>query len=120
MRKYWPMEGTGLTALDPQLAAIGRAELGERGIDLCLDTCIEGCSDREATMRGPDGQRAVEVATLLWTAGTRPAAWVSDLGLPTERGALKVDRHLRVEKCIILYSRGSHRASAAGSGPDHS
>jgi len=95
-----------LTAFDPELAAIGQAKLRERGIDLCLNTRIEGCSERAVTLLGPDGRRVVEAATLLWTAGTRPAAWVSDLDLPTERGALKVDRYLRVEGCERVFAVG--------------
>ncbi|MFQ5551019.1 MAG: NAD(P)/FAD-dependent oxidoreductase [Gemmatimonadales bacterium] len=85
-----------LIGFDEALAAMGLEELRRRGIEVLLDTLVTGIGDGSVLVKGAGGACEIESHTLIWTAGTTPGSWLQEIGFPTERGALVVDRYLRV------------------------
>ncbi len=88
-----------LPGWDDELAAQGLAQLRERGIDVRLETLIAGATASAVTIRDKNSDREASIAagTLIWTAGTAPPDWIAEIGLPTERGAIRIDKQLRVQ-----------------------
>lgn len=77
---------------DEGLAEEGRRTLEERGLDVRLETLVEGAGNGTVSFSG-GGE--VAARTLVWTAGVAPHPLAGDAGLPTEDGAAVVDEHLR-------------------------
>jgi NADH dehydrogenase len=80
--------------INADLAEFTRRELQGRGIEFRIGTTVQEI--------GPDHLRlatgeTMPTSTVVWTAGVRPHPTVSTLGLPLERGRIKVDATLRVE-----------------------
>ena len=76
------------------LAEFCMAELRLRGIDIRLQTTLEEVTERSARLS--DGE-TIPTRTVVWTAGVKPHPVVGKLGLPLERGRIKVDSYLQVE-----------------------
>lgn len=100
-----PADGI-LPGWDADLAEEGLRCLRARGIDVRLGTRIEAFADGCVTTRMEDRSERIPACALIWTAGTTPAAWVSGLPLPTERGAVRVRPTLQVEGHERLFAVG--------------
>ncbi|GAA2070317.1 NAD(P)/FAD-dependent oxidoreductase [Streptomyces albiaxialis] len=91
--------------------AMGRYALRElrgRNIDVRLETRLDSCEDRVATLS--DGSRH-PTRTLVWTAGVKPHPILAASGLPlNERGRLRCAPTLRVEDTDHAWSAGDAAA----------
>jgi NADH dehydrogenase len=93
-----------LPELPSQLAAYAADQLGERGIEVAVDTRLE--SAEGGTIRLSSGE-SFSAETLVWTAGVKPSPLARDSGFPVDdQGRVLVDATLRV--------RGLDGAWAAG------
>jgi NADH dehydrogenase len=92
-----------LNGFDAGLAAAGLDRIRQRGVEVCLGARIVQAAPGLVTWRHGDTTEALPAGLFVWTAGTGPVAWVSSLGLPTERGALVVTPTLQVQgqECIF-------------------
>lgn len=98
-----------LPGWDPELVEEGQETLRRSGIDLRLDTRLEGASEESVELSSDEGKaERLPASTLVWAIGTRPRSGVlEDSGLPLgPDGHVEVDRHLR--------ARGRERIWAAG------
>src|SRR3954465_13607612 len=80
--------------ISADLADFTRRELMGRGIEFRLGTTIEEVGADH--VRRATGE-TMPTSTVVWTAGVRPHPAVAKLGLPLERGRIKVDATLRVD-----------------------
>jgi NADH dehydrogenase len=81
--------------------------LRRRGVEVRLGTTIE-----EATgdsVRLSDGE-VIPTHTLVWCAGVTPSPLIQTLGLPTERGRLRVGADLRVPEAPDVFAFGDAAA----------
>jgi NADH:ubiquinone reductase (H+-translocating) len=81
--------------------------LRRRGVEVRLGTTIE-----EATgdsVRLSDGE-VIPTHTLVWCAGVTPSPLIETLGLPTERGRLRVGADLRVPEAPDVFAFGDAAA----------
>jgi NADH dehydrogenase len=79
----------------PRLAAYAMRELVARGVELRLGTTVTEASRNAITLSTGD---RIPCATLVWTAGVRPAPIVRRLELPLDaRGRIRVDATMAVE-----------------------
>jgi NADH dehydrogenase len=82
-----------LPELDERLSQIASRVLTRRGIELRMETSV---SEAQADcVKLSDGDQ-VPTRTLIWCVGVRPDPLVESLGLPTEKGRLKVNEYLSV------------------------
>ncbi|GIU88545.1 MAG: pyridine nucleotide-disulfide oxidoreductase [Acidimicrobiia bacterium] len=83
-----------LSTFAPSLSAYARRELERRGVDVHTGTLVASAGhDRVRTRDGDE----IATATMVWTAGVRPAPLAAAAGLPVGRsGRLRVDERLRV------------------------
>jgi len=95
-----------LAGWDEALARRGLERLRARGIEVRLETRVTGFDGRRVSLHGPDGDDAVAARTLVWTAGTSPPGWVSELPIPTESGAVRVEPTLRVRGTDDVFAVG--------------
>ncbi len=97
-----------LPGWDDELAAEGLAKLRERGIDVRLETLIAGATASAVMTRDKNSDREASIAagTLIWTAGTAPPDWIAEIGLPTERRAILIDKQLRVQGFENVFAIG--------------
>jgi NADH:ubiquinone reductase (H+-translocating) len=96
-----------LPELSPRLAAGASDVLRRREVDVRLETTVE-----EATadsVRLSDGD-TIPTRTLVWCAGVTPSPLVETLGLPTERGRLRVGDDLRVPDAPEVFAFGDAAA----------
>jgi len=77
----------------PDLAEFCMRELRGRGIEIRTRTTIEEVTATAARLS--DGE-TIPTRSVCWTAGVRPHPVVERLGLPLERGRIKVDSYLQV------------------------
>jgi NADH dehydrogenase len=75
------------------LAEFCTRELRGRGIEIYTRTTLEEVT--ATTARLSDGQ-LIPTRSVCWTAGVRPHPVVERLGLPLERGRIKVDSYMQV------------------------
>jgi NADH dehydrogenase len=68
-------------------------ELRGRGIEIYTNTTLEEVTASSARLS--DG-RVIPTRSVCWTAGVRPHPVVEKLGLPLERGRIKVDSYMQV------------------------
>ena len=78
----------------PDLGEFCVRELRGRGIEIYTNTTLQAVTAGTATLS--DGQ-VVRTRSVCWTAGVRPHPVVERLGLPLEKGRIKVDSYLQVE-----------------------
>jgi NADH dehydrogenase len=67
--------------------------LRRRGVEVRLGTTVEQASEGEVRLSDGD---TIETHTLVWCTGVTPSPLIETLGLPTERGRLRVGTDLRV------------------------
>jgi NADH dehydrogenase len=93
-----------LPEIPPRLGDYAAEELGERGVEIHVDTTLQSVSEREVVLG--DGTR-IAARTLVWTAGVRPNPLLRDFGLPLDdRGRVEVDAYLRVRGHEHVWSLG--------------
>jgi len=91
-----------------RLAAYAMRELVARGVELRLSTTVVEAS-RESIMLSSG--ECVPCATLVWTAGVRPAPIVRRLGLPLDaRSRIRVDATMAVEGLDGVWAVGDAAA----------
>jgi NADH:ubiquinone reductase (H+-translocating) len=84
-----------LPEIPPRLGDYAARELSKREVDIRVETTLEAVGPHSARLS--DGETFL-THTVVWTAGVRPNAAVSRLGLPLDdRGRVPVDPTLRVE-----------------------
>ncbi len=79
-------------ALSEALSASAARALKARGVKLALGSAVAEVTDRGVRLSNGE---LIEAATVVWAAGVRPNPLVAELGLPTEKGKLVVDGHMR-------------------------
>ncbi|MFD4368655.1 NAD(P)/FAD-dependent oxidoreductase [Rhodococcus sp. NPDC058521] len=81
--------------------------LRERGIDVRLETSLESVSADHVVLT--DGTR-VPTRTVVWAAGVTANPLIATLGLPTEKGRLKVGTDLAVDGHPDVFAAGDAAA----------
>ena len=95
-----------LPEIPPRLGEYAARELTRRGVDIRVGTTLSSVDHRGVHLS--DGT-LIPTNTLVWTAGVRPAPFVSELGLPLdERGRVRVDPFLRVEGRENVWALGDN------------
>jgi NADH:quinone reductase (non-electrogenic) len=93
-----------LPEIPSRLGEYAAKQLAGRGVEIHTSTTLESVSARSVVL---SGGRRIPSHTLVWTAGVSPNPILRDLGLPVdERGAVRVDSHLRVEDRDGLWALG--------------
>ncbi len=95
-----------LSGWDGALAEQGLHRLRERGVEVRLRTRIERVDEGSVTTDGENGVQGVPSRTLIWTAGTGPSQWASNLPFLTDRGAIKVGPTLQVAGLDHVFAVG--------------
>jgi NADH dehydrogenase len=97
-----------LPELGPDLATYATELLSARGIEIAVGTRLESYED--GVVRLSDG-RSFPAATLVWTAGVRPAPLGLESGFPVdEAGRVRVDEYLRVAGTADAWAAGDAAA----------
>lgn len=81
--------------------------LRQRNIDVRLETSLESVADDHVVLT--DGTR-VPTRTVVWAAGVTASPLIDSLGLPTEKGRLKVRPDLSVEGHPDVFAAGDAAA----------
>jgi NADH:ubiquinone reductase (H+-translocating) len=81
--------------------------LGRRGVEVRLGTTVEEAT--EGKVRLSDGD-TIETHTLVWCTGVTPSPLIKTLGLPTERGRLRVGADLKVPGADGVFAFGDAAA----------
>ena len=92
-----------LPELSEKLGRYAQTKLAARGIELRLETKVNGFSSDGVELS--DGT-VIETANLVWTAGTAPNPLIAQLACAKERGRVVVDEFLRVRGWPALWSLG--------------
>ena len=93
-----------LPEIPSRLGDYAAKQLAGRGVEIHTSTTLESVSAGSVVL---SGGRRIPSHTLVWTAGVSPNPILRDLGLPVdERGAVRVDSHLRVEDHDRLWALG--------------
>jgi NADH dehydrogenase len=80
--------------LDEKLATFALNRLRAAGVEVCLNTRVNGASHREVRLQD---REPIPTRTLVWTTGVAPNPFVAASPLPKDgRGWVTVDTHLRV------------------------
>jgi NADH dehydrogenase len=81
--------------------------LRRRGVEVRLGTTVEEAT--EGKVRLSDGD-TIETHTLVWCTGVTPSPLIKTLGLPTERGRLRVGADLKVPGADGVFAFGDAAA----------
>ena len=99
------------SAVMPELgSALGEAALAllrRRDVDVRLGVSVKAIEKHRVELT--DGT-TLDCATVVWCAGVTASPLIGDLGLPTERGRLRVDEYLRVPGHPSVYALGDAAA----------
>lgn len=93
--------------IPPDLAAFAVRELKKRGIEVRTNTIVKEISENSVLLS--DGTE-VPTGNVVWTAGVEPHPVVKNLGLPLERGRIKVDRFMQVKDHDNVWAIGDAAA----------
>jgi NADH:ubiquinone reductase (H+-translocating) len=85
--------GAVVPELGDKLGAYAQKKLAQRGVEIRLNTRVDGVTPR--TVELSDGT-AIESSTVVWSAGTAPNPLLKELPCTKERGRLVVNRFLEV------------------------
>src|SRR4030095_10643208 len=96
-----------LPELGRKLGDDAMAVLRRRGVEVRLGTSVEEAT--EHSVRLSDGE-TIPTHTLVWCTGVTPSPLIETLGLPTERGRLKVGANLRVPDAPSVFAFGDAAA----------
>lgn len=105
-----------LPELGPRLGDKARDVLRRRGIDVRLSTAVE-----EVTSEGvrTDDGRTIPSRTVVWCGGVIPSPLVHSLGVPLDRGRVRVDTRLRVTGAPGVFALGDLAAVPDRTRPGH-
>src|SRR5262249_56519498 len=92
-----------LPELSEKLGRYAHKKLAARGIEMRLQTKVQGFSDQGVELS--DGT-VIETANLVWTAGTAPHPLIAKLACAKERGRVVVDEFLQVPGWPGVWSLG--------------
>ena len=92
-----------LPELGEKLGAYAQKKLAERGVEIRVNTKVEGVSERGVKLS--DGTM-IETNTLVWTAGTSPNPLLQGLECKKERGRLAVNEYLEVSDWPGVWALG--------------
>ena len=92
-----------LPELGAELGKYAEKKLSQRGIEIRTNCKVVRADDKSVTLS--DGT-ALSARTLIWTAGTSPHAIVSKLPCDLEKGRLRVNEFLEVEKWPGVWALG--------------
>ncbi|MDQ4082374.1 MAG: FAD-dependent oxidoreductase, partial [Actinomycetota bacterium] len=107
---------TILPEIPTRLGTYAARELTRRGVDIRVETTLEEAGPH--FVRLSDGE-SILTHTLVWTAGVRANPTVGALGLPLdERGRVRVDETLRVERHEHVWALGDCARVPNGATPD--
>jgi len=94
--------------IQESLARFATAELRARGVEILTSTRIESVNERSTKLSTGE---TVPTRTLCWTAGVRPPAMLSELGLPLDEGGrIVADTRLRVNGLDGVWAIGDAAA----------
>jgi NADH dehydrogenase len=96
-----------LPELGRKLGDDALAVLRRRGVEVRLGTTVEEAT--EHSVRLSDGE-TIPTHTLVWCTGVTPSPLIETLGLPTERGRLKVGANLQVPDHPDVFAFGDAAA----------
>jgi NADH dehydrogenase len=96
-----------LPELSERLGDDAMEVLRRRGVEVRLGTTVEEAT--EDKVRLSDGD-TISTHTLVWCTGVTPSPLIATLGLPTERGRLKVTADLRVPGTEGVFAFGDAAA----------
>ncbi|HEY7456213.1 MAG TPA: NAD(P)/FAD-dependent oxidoreductase [Solirubrobacterales bacterium] len=98
-----------LPEIDKGLAEYALRQLRGRGIDIRLETTLEGVTASSARLSTGE---TLPTRTVVWTAGVAPHPSLRELSLPLdERGRVPVDDHLRVRGADAVWAIGDCAAA---------
>jgi NADH:ubiquinone reductase (H+-translocating) len=117
LRPFYPQLGPGRVALidpgarilqgfDERLADEGMAVLQSRGLELRLGSRVTGASPESVRVSRDGADEDMPIGTFIWTAGTAANGLAGRLGLPVERGAVRVTPTLQVEGQTEVFAAG--------------
>jgi len=89
--------------MKPQLADYTMKILKKRGIEFLLSTSVSEVTEDSATLSTGE---VVPCRTVAWTAGVKASPVAEHLGLPLDRGRIKVDEYMQVEGFKNVWSLG--------------
>ena len=92
-----------LPELGEKLGRYAQKKLGERDVDIRLNTRVTGFDGSAVTL---SNNETIEARTLIWTAGVKPSAIIEALPCPKEKGRVKVDEFLSVPGYPNLWAVG--------------
>jgi NADH dehydrogenase len=81
--------------------------LRRRGVEVRLGTTVEEATEDEVRLSDGD---SIPTHTLVWCTGVTPSPLIETLGLPTERGRLRVRADLRVPGAPDVFAFGDAAA----------
>ena len=96
-----------LPELSQRMADEAMEVLRRRGVEVRLGTTVEEAT--EGKVRLSDGD-TIETHTLVWCTGVTPSPLIKTLGLPTERGRLRVGADLKVPGADGVFAFGDAAA----------
>ncbi|MET7935456.1 NAD(P)/FAD-dependent oxidoreductase [Streptomyces sp. NPDC005322] len=82
-----------LPELDKRLSRTADRVLRRRGVEIRTRTSVKEAASDGVLL---DDGEFIDTRSLIWCVGVRPDPLVEDIGLPTERGRLRVDQYLAV------------------------
>jgi NADH dehydrogenase len=94
--------------ISPSLAQFAADELRKRGIEIMTGTTLDDVAADSVKLSNADER--IPCRTVCWTAGVKPVPIVAKLGLPLEKGRIKVDRTCRVEGLPNVWAIGDAAA----------
>ena len=106
-----------LPEIPSPLGEYAAKQLAGRGVEIHTSTTLESVGASSVVL---SGGRRIASHTLVWTAGVAPNPILRELGLPVdERGAVRVDSHLRVEDHAGLCALGDCARVPNEATPEH-
>ena len=94
-----------LPELSEDLAEHSLERMRGRGVNFVLKERVEGADPDAGTVELSSGEE-LRTETLVWTAGNRPHPLIEESELPSERGAVEVDKHLSVPGFDGIWAAG--------------
>jgi NADH dehydrogenase len=93
-----------LPEFDQQLADFALNRLKATGVEVRVNTMVNGASPYEVRIKDQD---PIPARTLIWNTGVAPNPFITDSPLPkTGRGWVQVDAHMRVEGLAGVWALG--------------
>ena len=100
-----------LPAFAPELSDSARLELASFGVDVRLRTRVEAIDGEKLTLRSADGALdELPAEVVVWAAGVKPVPLAEALGVPLEKGHVKVERDCSVPGHPEVFCIGGHGA----------